>query len=367
MIDEKNLTFCTGCGVCASVCPVKCIEISLDENGFYKPVINTEKCTKCGLCDRVCTIDDALNEKEVLKSLSAYTKNEDTILSTSSGGVCYEISKWGLDNGYKVCAVIYNYEKQRAEHAVIVEKEQLEDAKGSKYFQSYTKDAFSQIYDGEKWVVIGTPCQIAAIDKAAKLRKIRDNYVLIDFFCHGTPSMHVWKNYLKDHNDKKIEKIGFRSKEFGWGKWSLNFTYSDGTKKSDSEGNLFYKLFFSNACLNDSCYNCHFKALSSAADIRVGDFWGKKHESNKKGVSGIIVFTEKGKDILNKTQEVFVLNDEAVDDVLDGQMFKSPEKPKVRKKLLTVLSKGKSLGYIYKVTLFPTRLKSVIKSKLRGR
>ncbi len=325
------------------------------------------KCTKCGLCDRICTIDDISCDRKVLQSFSAYTKNEDTLLSTSSGGVCYEISKWGIDNGYKICAVIYNYENNRAEHAVITEKSQLEGAKGSKYFQSYTKDAFSQIYNGEKWIVIGTPCQIASIDKATKLKKIRDNYILIDFFCHGVPSMYVWQNYLKEHNEKKIEKIGFRSKEFGWGKWSLNFTYFDGTKKSDFNGNLFYKMFFSNACLNDSCYECKFKARKSSADIRVGDFWGTKYADNNKGVSGVLVFTEKGTEILNNLECAFVLNNEAVDDVLEGQMFKSPAKPKVRKKILSVLKNGKKLYYIYNVTMFPMRLQSVIKSKLRGR
>lgn len=367
MISEKNLTLCTGCGVCASVCPVKCISILLDKNGFYKPVIDEDKCTKCGLCDRVCTIDNKIEDGNALQSFSAYTKNEYTLLSTSSGGVCYEICKWGLDNDYKICAVIYNYENNRAEHFVITEKAQLESAKGSKYFQSYTKDAFSQIYDGEKWIVIGTPCQIAAIDKATKLRKIRDNYILIDFFCHGVPSMHVWKNYLKEHNEQNIVKIGFRSKELGWGKYSLKFTYSDGTKKSDSKGNLFYKLFFSNACLNDSCYECKFKALKSGADVRVGDFWGKKYETNKNGVSCVLVFTETGKMILDKTKEFFVLNEELIDDVIEGQMFESPEKPSVRKRILKVLKKGKKLDYIYNVTMFPMRLKSVIKSKLRGK
>lgn len=367
MINEKSITLCTGCGVCASVCPVGCINMSLDKNGFYKPEIDAEKCTKCGLCDRVCSIYDVSPKREILQSLSAYTRNEDTLSSTSSGGVCYEISKWGLENGYKVCAVIYNYTEHRAEHSVIIEKEQLEGTKGSKYFQSYTKDAFSKIFDGEKWIVVGTPCQIAAIDKAAKIRKVRDNYILVDFFCHGTPSMHVWKNYLKDLGRRDIKKIGFRSKEFGWGNWSLNFIYSDGTTKSDFAGNLFYKMFFSNCCLNDSCYNCHFKALSSASDIRVGDFWGKKYKDNKTGVSGIVVFTEIGKAVLNKTKECFVLKDEMIEDVLDGQMFKSPEKLKVRKYILKNLIKGKRLNYIYNVTMFSTRLKSVIKSKLRGK
>ena len=143
----------------------------MDENGFYKPETDKEKCTKCGLCDRVCTIDDKTEDGNVLQSLSAYTKNEDVLISTSSGGVCYEICKWGLNNGYKICAVVYNYENNRAEHAVITEEYQLESAKGSKYFQSYTKDAFSQIYDGEKWIVIGTPRQISAVDKATKLKK----------------------------------------------------------------------------------------------------------------------------------------------------------------------------------------------------
>lgn len=51
---------CTGCGACATVCPKNAIEIKLNKNGFYAPVINENKCINCGLCKSVCidTIKD---------------------------------------------------------------------------------------------------------------------------------------------------------------------------------------------------------------------------------------------------------------------------------------------------------------------
>ncbi|MBE7036486.1 MAG: 4Fe-4S dicluster domain-containing protein [Ruminococcaceae bacterium] len=367
MIHNEKLDLCTGCGACASVCPAKCIHISLDANGFYKPIVDAEVCTQCNLCNRVCTIEDSCEEKEVLQAFSAYAQDENTLATTSSGGICYEISKWGLKNGYKVCGVVYNYQKHRAEHAIITNLEQLEETKGSKYFQSYTPVAFSEIFNAEQWIVIGTPCQIAAIDKVARIKKIRERLILIDFFCHGVPSMHVWKHYLKELDEKNITKIGFRSKEFGWRTFSLSFEYSDGTETSDYSGNLFYKMFFSNCCLNNSCYQCHYKATKSHADIRVGDFWGKKYEENKKGLSSMLIFTEQGQEIVAKLKEICVFVSESVADALEGQMFVSPQKPKVRSRLLKGLRNEKTLDYLYKVTLFPFRLQSVIKSKLRGR
>ena len=46
--------------------------------------------------------------------------------------------------------------------------------------------------------------------------------------------------------------------------------------KKRSEGDLFYKFFLGNMCLGRACYkDCKFKYLNSAADIRIGDLWGK--------------------------------------------------------------------------------------------
>jgi Fe-S-cluster-containing hydrogenase component 2 len=49
---ETNCNDCTGCGECASICPVEAVQM-LDD----VPVIDREWCIGCGVCATVCTTD----------------------------------------------------------------------------------------------------------------------------------------------------------------------------------------------------------------------------------------------------------------------------------------------------------------------
>ncbi len=53
------------------------------------------------------------------------------------------------------------------------------------------------------------------------------------------------------------------------------------------------KLFLSDLCLQDSCYTCPYRS-TSAADLRIGDFWGHEFDRDAMGVSLIVPITEKG-------------------------------------------------------------------------
>ena len=51
-------------------------------------------------------------------------------------------------------------ERNVAEHYVASSLEELLQSKGSKYIQSYTVDGFRSINKNDKYLVVGTPCQI---------------------------------------------------------------------------------------------------------------------------------------------------------------------------------------------------------------
>ena len=41
---------CSSCAACANVCARSAISMQLDAEGFYRPVIDAEKCTNCRRC-----------------------------------------------------------------------------------------------------------------------------------------------------------------------------------------------------------------------------------------------------------------------------------------------------------------------------
>ncbi|WP_080659066.1 4Fe-4S dicluster domain-containing protein [Butyrivibrio fibrisolvens] len=50
----NNKRECCGCSACYAICPVRAIEMKLDETGFLYPYIYAEKCLRCNKCVNVC-------------------------------------------------------------------------------------------------------------------------------------------------------------------------------------------------------------------------------------------------------------------------------------------------------------------------
>lgn len=372
-MNISNIKDCYGCGVCATVCPKHIIELRLNVDGFYEPYIVNSKCTDCGLCTDVCAYlhNDISLKKQCMKSYAAWSNDRKTRRKCSSGGIGFEMGRTLINKGYKVCGVRYNVANNRAEHYIATTIEELIPSIGSKYIQSYTVDGFQSINRKEKYLVTGTPCQIDSFRRYIQKFRCEDNFVLMDFFCHGVPSKLLWDKYVAELEPKigKVVYASWRNKQSGWhDSWVMGL---DGDKQGSpvnwhdsynmlirekktfysrkrSEGDLFYKFFLSDVCFNKACYkDCKFKDLQSAADIRIGDLWGKKYAENEEGVTGVLTFTEKGEKALKECNVEII--PETTEVVTEGQLKNKIKRPYYYTFLLTLLRTNLKLKTIYRI------------------
>lgn len=334
--NTNNIHTCTSCQLCAAVCPVSAINIILNTEGFYRPVIDEEKCIDCSLCSKVCYKynDVSLTTEQELCTidlLAVMAKDSKVIDSTTSGGVAYLLAKKMFEQGYKCAGVVYDTDCDNAEHIIAKIGEDIESFKGSKYIQSYTYSTFKQLVNqcsNDKIAVFGTPCQIYAIDRFLRLRNRRNSFLLVDIYCHGCPSLLLWQKYVREikNNIKKVklDRVDFRSKIRGWGNFHV-VLIADGLRVfiSNRKKDEFYQLFFSNYMLNDACADCQLRSTLNYTDIRLGDFWGKCYDDNTKGVSAVTLVTDRGRKAFEKIEnEVIVVKKHIFDDFLPFQSWR---------------------------------------------
>lgn len=222
-----NKTNCYGCSACSIVCPKECISMEINNNGFYRPSINTLKCIHCGLCEKVCPINQVNSKLLDETSLySAYAKDKNIRNTSSSGGLAYIFEKKGIEENKLVCGVSYNDKSKEAEHIVVSNTRDLEYLKQSKYLQSISQNGFKEVINlirkdsNKQATIIGTPCQISGLNNVLNMLKLRERVLLVDIFCHGVPSYLLWNKYLKEISKKmkakKINVISFRDKKYSW-------------------------------------------------------------------------------------------------------------------------------------------------------
>lgn len=391
MNNISSIHDCFGCGVCATICPKHIISIELNKHGFYEPMLDNEaNCLNCGLCLKVCSFVNeglAVDKSIPIKSYGVWSKHAGIRRSCSSGGVSFEIGKELIGRGFKVCAVKYNSGLQRAEHYIASTEVELVSSVGSKYIQSYTVDGFSKIRKGEKYLIVGTPCQIDSMRRKIKMMKMEESVVLMDFFCHSVPSMWAWKWYLKlvEKNIGEINYASWRNKSTGWhDSWQMTLSPEQKQDKIDwhdsynikikekkgvynsrlSEGDLFYRLFLGDFCCNSACQKkCKFKYDRSSADIRIGDFWGQTYAKNEDGVSAVVAFTQRGVELMDSLPACVVV-EHPFETVAEGQMKKNVGRAPFSKMIINLLqSKSLSSSYLRMVLFFSKVVRKLFAKK----
>lgn len=294
---------CTGCTACVNICPVKCISIVKDEEGFNKILVDYKKCIKCGKCQQICPVNQTNNK--IINSEAYAVKCDDKIRTkSSSGGVFYSIAKKIIEEKGVVYGAAFN-NKFELHHIKIENINNLYRLQGSKYLESNLETIYTDIkmeLEKERKVLFsGTPCQVKGLKSF--LQKQYNNLYTIDVVCHGVPSGDVFRRYiefLEKNNDSKIVEYSFRNKDNGWKKFNTKIVFENGKKIVEPfDKNIYMLGFLRNIYLRNSCYLCTSNNFTSGSDITLADFWGidelKPEFDDDKGVSLVILNSENGK------------------------------------------------------------------------
>ena len=310
--EYKIADMCCGCGACSSVCNKGAISIVQDADGFEHYSIDPNRCVRCGQCKNVCPMT-GISAPYIKNSLAMYSmksKSESVLKISSSGGIGHELATTLLNKGYAVCGCMYDNVDNSAKHIWIMpdENEKLSYLQGSKYIQSKSSDALKQITSIAKThnvAFFGTPCQAAAADKLLRKNGLRENSIIVDLICHGVPTQHLWNKYLKDIDKKygtgKHPAVLFRTNDTDWHKRKLRICGNGKSYAKFENIDDFYAFFRRGLCYMRSCSDCPYRERS-AADLRIGDYWGECFKCDKQGVSMVIANTVSGDKVVNYLQ-----------------------------------------------------------------
>jgi coenzyme F420-reducing hydrogenase beta subunit/acetyltransferase-like isoleucine patch superfamily enzyme len=317
MIQIKDKEICCGCNACGDVCPKGSITFKTDIEGFWYPEVNLDTCIDCHLCEKVCPVIqvDKLKKNDLPQSIcyAAEHKNLEVVFDSTSGGLFSALADiMYKDKGY-VGGAVFN-DDFSVRHYISSDKQDLPRLRSSKYLQSSLEGFYKQVKEllnaGEKVLVCGCPCQMAAL--RAFLRKDYDNLIIADFICRGINSPKVWRKYLDSFEERYGSKVVYckaKSKEYGWRNLTQKVKLANGKHiyETKDQSNFTKGYLHTNAYCRPSCYQCKFKGYPRMADITLADFWGVENAGIGKdknlGTSLVMVNSKKGEQYFERIKQ----------------------------------------------------------------
>lgn len=340
--DVVRRNLCISCGACESAAPEGAIELAYSSSdGLYLPQILDESQTAGGGAEfAVCPgkgvpyrrlhselFGEDLNSCPKLGSYrSAYAvRAQDATIAqhASSGGVMTAIAAYLLEkgdvDGVVVNAFTYGDGPFRTEVYVARNREELLRAQGSKYCPTMTNSIVRSCAEsGERYLFVGTPCQVAALRMAAE----RDSTVKAAFpltmgnFCGGLRTYGRLYSVLKRCGIDPSNCASFRFRGDGW---------PGSLRVEDRSGRVIQKAYPDyDADLRLSkpsrCTLC-IDGTALLADFACGDAWLERFLQTGHGWSLVLARSERADSILEDMtkDELLIREDVSRDEILRSQ------------------------------------------------
>lgn len=322
MLENIANTNCTGCGACANNCPIKCISMLNDDEGFLIPHIDIERCLKCDYCSSIaCPVINPVSLNHPLYVYAGFSKEKELLKKSSSGAVYPILAAHILKNDGIVFATVC--QAGGLPHHVKIETfAELEMSLRSKYVQGNVEAIYIEIKQllkttNRKILFVGTPCQVAGLKKSLIDLEQTNNLYTIDLFCHGAPSPQLYLThlkYLQKRINKKIDKIEFRLKPDESSN-SYYYTYLQEEKRvkvGKFNKDVYFNAFINSESYREICYECRYAQKNRIGDISLGDyrsgwlhhpdFQNYFEKTPNLNLSAILINTDKGRRLFEEVE-----------------------------------------------------------------
>jgi len=246
-----------------------------------------------------------------IAAYGGYVADDAELLSCSSGGVATALARQMLRRGGYVAGVTYSPDFKEAVYAITNRPEELERFKGSKYCAVTTGTVYADVKAlldaGEPVLFIGLPCGVAALRNY--LKRDYDGLVTAELICHGPTSAKVHRQYVEHLEQKFGSPLTAFSVKHKKGAWTPAYLYAAFENGAVYEAPFYHTEYgYAFATMaGKACYSCRFRGNNRTGDLMLGDFWGATEQDvcwNPKGISSILVHTEKGKALLLETADL---------------------------------------------------------------
>ncbi|WP_154887574.1 Coenzyme F420 hydrogenase/dehydrogenase, beta subunit C-terminal domain [Longibaculum muris] len=305
---------CVGCFACTNICPTKCINMALNDEGFIVPEVDFTKCVNCDKCTETCLQQKLPSMNVPIKSYRLLHKNKEIWNKSTSGGAFSAICSSFNDDTY-FCGASFD-ENLEVKHIIVKGYgNDFNKLLKSKYVQSNIGSVFTEIkkllLSDNTVIFSGTPCQVAALKLYLGCIKY-DNLYCIDVACHGVGSPKILKQHLmtiENKNKTKINKIGFREKRFTLsGLEDYGFLIESDNKKVIDYSDIYTKAFHNGIVIRSSCLDCQFHKKERVGDITIADLKGMyetfpKEIKDKFNRSAVFANTKKGVEIVERLKQ----------------------------------------------------------------
>jgi coenzyme F420 hydrogenase subunit beta len=266
-----------------SVCKQDAVSL-VETKGYCTVKIDTDKCNECGLCRKVCPKLEK-PQKETYNPISivkGYAKDQHIRFKATSGGIVTSLLAGMLKEGEIDAALVVRKKKKGGfisfEPYWAKDAQAVISSSGSAYQPVALNTRLAEIKYFNKIAIVGLPCHVQGLRKYLEINPKAKAKVRVIISLKGTffPNLHsLWCD-------------------------------------------IFASFCFCPPC----CLRCD-DDLAEYSDINVSDAWLKEELSQKEniGSSIITVWTNTGKELLNKYQDLFDVEEIALQDLENSQKY----------------------------------------------